>query len=115
MRSADSPPPEDFSELGADAQADVYGILSDLDLLEELLEDLDEFGYTSRDAVELALAAAIAGAGDRQADARASRLEDILSALDDFEVASRDDIVSKMAEIESQAEMFEAGEATSEF
>ncbi len=115
MRQASDPPAKDFGEPGADGQADVYGIVKDLEMLESLLEDLDEFGYTSRDAVDLALITAQKHAGDREADAMASRLEEMLDAMDEFEVASRDDIVSKMAYMEEQAEMIDAGETTSEF
>ena len=35
--------------------------------------------------------------------------------MDEFEVASRDDIVSKMAQLEVDADMIDAGEKTSEF
>lgn len=115
MRQSIEPPAEDSGHPGADSQADVYGIVNDLDMLEELLEDLDEFGYASREAVDLALITAQKHVGDREADAIASRLEEILNAMDEFEVASRDDIVSKMAQLESDADMIDAGEKTSEF
>ncbi len=115
MRQSIEPPADDAGHPGADGQADVYGIMSDLDMLEELLEDLDEFGYTSRDAVDFALITAQKNVGDREADAMASRLEEMLRAMDEFEVASRDDIVSKMAQLEVNADMIDAGETTSEF
>ena len=115
MRLASDPPAKDFGEPGADGQADVYGITKDLEMLESMLEDLDEFGYTSREAVDLALITAQKHVGDREADAMASRLEEMLNAMDEFEVASRDDIVSKMAYMEEQAEMIDTGETTSEF
>ena len=115
MRHSTEPPAEEFGHPGADGQADVYGILSDLDLLEDLLEDLDEFGYTTRDAVDLALITAQKNVGDREADASASRLEEMLRAMDEFEVASRDDIVFKMTLMEVNADMIDAGETTSEF
>ena len=115
MRRASDPPAEDSGHPGADGQADVYGIMSDLEMLESLLEDLDEFGYSSREAVDLALITARKNAGDIDADAMTSRLEEMLTAMDEFEVASRDDIVSKMARMDVEADMIEEGETTSEF
>jgi hypothetical protein len=115
MRQASEPPAKDSGEPGADGQADVSGIMNDLEMLESLLEDLDEFGYTSRDAVDLALVTAQKHAGDRDADAKASRLEEMLDAMQEFEVASRDDIVSKMTYLDNEADAIEAGETTSEF
>jgi hypothetical protein len=115
MRQASDPPAKDSGELGADGQADVYGIMNDLEMLESMLEDLDEFGYASREAVDLALITAQKNAGDREADAMASRLEEMLAAMDEFEVASRDDIVSKMAYLDNEADAIDAGETTSEF
>lgn len=115
MRQASEPPADDSGHPGADNQADVYGIMDDLSMLEDLLEDLDEFGYTTRSAVDVALITAQKNVGDREADARASRLEEMLEAMDEFEVASRDDIVSKMAQMEVEANMLEDGETTTEF
>lgn len=107
MRHIQEPKPEDSRRPGADDQAEIYGILSDLDLLEELLEDLDEIGITTRDEVVTLLADANESIGERTADSRAGLLENIISAMDDFEVTSRDDIVAKMAYIESQANLIE--------
>jgi len=110
MRQADAPEPVDSRHPGADDQAEIYGILSDLDLLEELLEDLDEVGFTTREEVFSALADANVHVGERKADARASILENVVAAMDEFEVTSREDIIAKMTYIEAQANLIDAGE-----
>jgi len=86
--------------------------MDDLDALEELVEDLDELGLTTRDAVDLALITANKQAGNRDADALISRLEDLLEAMEEFRVTSREDIIAKMSEFDEQAEEIELGERT---
>ena len=110
MRHADPEQPKDFRQPGADDQAEILGILEDLDLLEELLEDIDEHGITTRDEAMSALSDANLNVGERTADARASVLEEIIAAMDDFEVTSREDIVAKMTFIEAQANSIDSGE-----
>jgi len=101
---------DDISEEGADDQAEVYGIISDIDSLEELLEDLDEFNLTTRDQVDLALLQAQERVGDRIADDLASRLENMLAAMRDYNVMSREDVVAKMADFDAEADAIETGE-----
>jgi hypothetical protein len=101
---------DDISEQGADDQAEVYGIISDIDSLEDLLEDLDEFNLTTRDQVDQALLQAQERVGDRIADDRASRLENMLAAMRDYDVMSREDVVAKMANFDAEADAIEAGE-----
>ena len=110
MRQADTDEPRRFGHPGADDQAEIYGIMEDLDLLEELLEDIDEIGITTRDEAVAALADANDHVGERKADARASVLESIISAMNDFEVTSREDIVAKMSYIEAQANSIDDAE-----
>ncbi len=110
MRQADPEQPKDFHHPGADDQAEVYGILNDLDLLEELLEDLDELGLTTRDEALAELADANEHVGERKADARSAMLDSIIAAMDDFEVTSREDVIAKMSSIEEQANAIDAGE-----
>ncbi len=110
MRQADSPQRDDSRKPGADDQAEILAILGDLDLLEELLEDLDEIGITTRDEAISLLADADEHIGERVADARASLLESIISAMDDFEVTSREDVEAKMSYIEEQANLIDEGE-----
>lgn len=112
MIEANSPVPDDLPDQGADDEEEVYGIMDDLDALEELIEDLDELGLTTRDAVDLALITASQAVGDREADALASRLEDLLRAMEEFRVTSREDILAKLSEFEEQAESIELGETT---
>ncbi|MGH2550396.1 MAG: hypothetical protein ACRDHN_13465 [Thermomicrobiales bacterium] len=112
MLEANSPVPDDRADQGADDEGEVYGIMDDLDALEELVEDLDELGLTTLDAVDIALINANKRVGDRQADALASRLGDILEAMRDFRVSSREDIIAKLTEFEEQAEAIELGEKT---
>lgn len=112
MLEANSPVPDDRPDQGADDEDEVYGIMGDLDTLEELIEDLDELGLTTRDAVDLALITANNAIGDREADALASRLEEILTAMEEFRVTSREDILAKLSEFEEQAEAIELGETT---
>jgi NifB/MoaA-like Fe-S oxidoreductase len=112
MQEAESPAPDDRVDPGSDDAGEVYGLMDDLDALEELIEDLDELGLTTRDAVDLALIRANKEAGNRQADALISRLEDLLETMEEFRVASREDIVAKLSEFEEQAEEIELGERT---
>lgn len=109
MQHVDQPLPEDSRKPGADDQAEILGILGDLDLLEELLEDLDEAGITTRDEAMALLADADEHVGERVADSHASRLENIITAMDDFEVTSREDIIAKMSYIEAQADSIDEG------
>jgi hypothetical protein len=110
MQSANESEPPRSSHRGADDQAEIYGILDDLDLLEELLEDLDEAGMTTLDEALAAFADADEHIGERTADAKASLLESIIAAMNDFEVTSREDIVAKMAYIEAQANAIDDGD-----
>lgn len=112
MIEANTPVPDDRVDQGADDEGEVYGIMEDLDALEELIEDLDELGLTTSDAVDAALIRANQAVGDRNADALASRLGDILKAMNDFRVTSREDILAKLSAIEEQAEEIELGETT---
>lgn len=112
MLEANSPVPENRPDQGADDEGEVYGIIADLDALEELVEDLDELGLTTQDAVDIALINANKQVGDRHADAMASRLGDLLEAMTDFRVTSREDIIAKLTEFEQQAEAIELGEST---
>jgi hypothetical protein len=109
MRQLEEPLPEDSRKPGADDQAEILGIMADLDLLEELLEDLDEVGITTRDQALELLAEADEHVGERRADRRAVMLENIVSAMDDFEVTNREDIMAKMEYIEAQANMIDQG------
>jgi hypothetical protein len=109
MRHLDQPVPEDSRKPGADDQAEILGILEDLDLLEELLEDLDDAGITTRDEAMSLFADANKHVGERAADDHAVRLENIITAMDDFEVTSREDIVAKMSYIEAQADSIDEG------
>jgi hypothetical protein len=110
MREASTPLPEDSAIPGLANQEEIYGMLGDLDQLEELLEDLDDLGLTTRSGVDLSLINARKHVGDREADALISRLEDVLTAMDEFEVASRDDIVSKMTGMDAEVEAIRDGE-----
>ncbi len=112
MQEAESPVPDDRVDRGSDDGSEVYGLMDDLDALEELIEDLDDLGLTTRDAVDLALITANKSAGKREADALISRLESVLEAMEEFRVASREDIVAKLSEFEEQAEEIELGERT---
>ena len=67
MRQVTEPLPEDSRKPGADDQAEILGILADLDLLEELLEDLDEAGITTRDEAMALLNDAAEHVGEREA------------------------------------------------
>ena len=108
--STENPRDLDTGEPGADDQGDVYGIISDIDALEEMIEELDDLTLTTRDEVDQALALAQERIGNRVADDRASRLEDLLAAMRDFGVMSREDIVAKMADMDAEAEAIESGE-----
>jgi len=101
---------DDISEQGADDQGEFYGIVSDISSLEDLVEDLDEFNLTTRDQVDQALAQAQERVGDRVADDRASRLENMLATMRDYDVMSREDVVAKMAEYDAEADAIETGE-----
>jgi hypothetical protein len=100
----------DVSGQTFDDQNEVYGIISDLDALEELVEDLDEFNLTTRDEVDQALARAQERVGDRVADDLASRLENMLAAMRDYAVMSREDVIAKMADFDAEAAAIETGE-----
>jgi hypothetical protein len=110
--NANMPLPGGRPDRGEDDEDDIYGLMTDLDALEELLEDLDGLGLTTRDGVDLALIDANRQNGDRMADALVSRLETILAAMDEFHVASREDVEAKLAEFDGQIEAIETGETT---
>ena len=105
---------DDISEQGSDDQGEFYGIVSDISSLEDLVEDLDEFNLTTRDQVDQALAQAQERVGDRVADDRASRLENMLAAMRDYDVMSREDVVAKMADYDAEADAIETGEGSLE-
>jgi len=105
---------DDISEQGSDDQGEFYGIVSDIGSLEDLVEDLDEFNLTTRDQVDQALAQAQERVGDRVADDRASRLENMLATMRDYDVMSREDVVAKMADYDAEADAIESGEGSLE-
>lgn len=107
-------PPTDSEEPGADDMSEIHGLISDIDTLEELVEELDEFGITTRGQAAEALEVLLDRAGERTVDDRIGRLEDLIVAMDDFEATSREDLVAKMIEYDSQVDDIESGEELQE-
>lgn len=114
MQEASSETSKDEGQLGADDQGDVYGLIVDIDTLEELLEELDDLNLTTRSQVRDTLALAQDRAGDREADDLAVRLENVLSAMNDYDLTSREDVEARMSALDAEAEAIDAGETTLE-
>jgi len=107
-------PPDDGEEPGADDLSDIHGLITDIDTLEELVEELDDFGMTTRSQAAEALETLRDRAGERTVDDRIGRLEVLIDAMDEFEAASREDLVAKMAEYDAQVDDIESGEDSQE-
>src|SRR6478735_8524598 len=107
-------PPDDGEEPGADDLSDIHGLITDIDTLEELVEELDDFGLTTRSQAAEALETLRDRAGERTVDDRIGRLEVLIDAMDEFEAASREDLVAKMAEYDAQVDDIESGEDSQE-
>lgn len=107
-------PPDDGEEPSADDLSEIHGLILDIDTLEELVEELDDFGITTRSEAADALELLRDRVGDRTVDDRIGRLEDLIGAMDEFEAASREDLVAKMAEYDAQVDDIESGEDSQE-
>jgi hypothetical protein len=101
---------EGFERGSADEQADIYGMLDDLDRLEEILEDLDEFQMTTRDDVAATVILIEAGKLTPTREDALERLTDLRDSLDEFGFASREDIVARLATLDNDVEDIETDE-----
>jgi len=99
-----------FEHANADEQSDLYGIISDLDRLEEMLEEMDDLQLATRDDVAARIIAVDAGKGAPSQAGTMPRLEQLLADLDQFDLASREDIVARIIALDGQAEDIEAHE-----
>jgi hypothetical protein len=99
-----------FEHANADEQSDLYGIISDLDRLEEMLEELDDLQLTTRDEVAARIIAVDAGKGSPAQASTMPRLEQLLADLDEFDLTSREDIVARITALDGAAEDIEAHE-----
>lgn len=102
--------PNGFEHASADEQSDLYGIMSDLDRLEEILEELDDLQLTTRDEVAARIAAIDAGQASPAQASTIDRLEQLLADLDEHDLSSREDVVARTIALDSSAEDIEAHE-----
>ena len=99
-----------FEHANADEQSDLYGIMNDLDRLEEMLEEFDELQLTTRDEVAARVAAIDAGKASPAQAETIVRLEALLGDLDQFDLTSREDIVARLTALDDAAEDIETNE-----